>query len=427
MSDALDRPVEVLVLGAGSRGAGYADIIAELPELGRVVAIAEPDPTRRTRFADKHGLPADRVFDTWQAALAEPRLADLVIVATQDADHVEPTIAAADAGYHILLEKPIAPTEAETRRTVEAVKRAGVFFGVCHVLRYTPHTVALKRLLDEGVIGDIISVEHLEPVGWWHMAHSFVRGNWGNAERSSPMLLAKSCHDLDWLLHIVGKRCERVSSFGSLRHFTAANAPEGAADRCLACPAHVEAGCPYSATRIYLTALAVNPGGWPVSVITDDHTESGVLTALRDGPYGRCVYACDNDVVDHQIVALEFEGGVTASFTMVGFTGSRHRNTRIFGSHGEITTDSNVITIEDFRDGSVRTIDTGAGLDGTVVSGHGGGDGGLIVAMLSAVRQGRRELILSDSDSSLESHLMVFTAERARQHGTVEAVHSPLG
>ena len=419
---ALGRPVDVLVLGAGSRGAGYAAITADVPDLGRVVGVADPNPVRRQRFAEQHGLDPARVFASWQDALAVPKFADLAIVATQDADHVSPAIAAAEAGYHLLLEKPIAPTEAETRKVVAAVKATGVMFGVCHVLRYTPHTVQLKALLDDGAIGDVISVEHLEPVGWWHMAHSFVRGNWGNEERSSPMLLAKSCHDLDWLLHIVDRRCERVASFGSLTHFTRAHQPEGAADRCLECPVQIESVCPYSAKRIYLTALKQNPGGWPVNVITDDQTESGVLAALREGPYGECVYATDNDVVDHQVVAMEFEGGVTVSFTMTGFTGSRSRNTRIFGSHGEITTDSGVITIEDFRNGEVRRIDTTAGTEGTIRSGHGGGDEGLMLAMLRAVQQGRRDLILSDADSSLESHLMVFTAEKARHRGTVERV-----
>ncbi len=422
MSEPLGRPVDVLVVGVGERGGLYAAITAEHPELGRVVGVADPNPVRRQRFAERHHLDPARVFESWQEALAQPRFADLAIVATQDADHVEPAIAAAQAGHHLLLEKPIAPTEAETRRVVAAVKAAGVMFGVCHVLRYTPHTVALKELLASGAIGDIISIEHLEPVGYWHQAHSFVRGNWANEERSSPMLLAKSCHDLDWLLHIVDKPCVRVASFGSLKHFTAANQPEGAADRCLDCPPRVESACPYSAKRIYLTALESNPGGWPVSVLTDDRTEAGVLAALRNGPYGKCVYATDNDVVDHQVVALDFADGVTGSFTMTAFTGFRMRQTRIFGSHGEITTDSWVITVEDFVTGEKREIDTRALVDATTGAGHGGGDKALMVAMLQAVQQGRPELILSDADTSLMSHLMVFAAESARHGGTVEPV-----
>lgn len=411
-----------LVLGAGSRGTTYADHLADHPEQGAIVAIAEPDPYRRVAFAEKHRLPADRVYGSWQEALARPKLADAVMVTTQDADHVGPAVAAAAIGYHILLEKPIAPTEAETRQVVEAAQAAGVLFVVCHVLRYTTHTIALQRLIADGAIGEVLSIEHLEPVGWWHAAHSFVRGNWRNEGLASPMLLAKSCHDLDWLLSVAGRPCERISSFGSLAYFNRAHQPEGAADRCLECPAHIEQSCPYSARRIYLGAVERGVTDWPVSVITDDPTRDGVLAALADGPYGRCVYACDNDVVDHQVVSMEFEGGVTASFTMTAFSTMRGRNTRIFGSHGEITTDSQVITIDDFRTGERRVVDTAVGADDGAAGGHGGGDGALVTAFTAALRAGDPSLVPTTAAESLRSHLMVFAAERARRQGTVETV-----
>jgi predicted dehydrogenase len=419
------RPVprpSFLVLGAGSRGNIYAGHLADHPDEGQVVAVAEPDPTRRAAFAARHRLPADKVFETWHEALAQEKLADAVIVATQDADHVAPALAAIGLGYHVLLEKPIAPTEAETRAVIEAAEAANILLAVCHVLRYTPHTIALRRLLDDGAIGTLHSIDHLEPVGWWHQAHSFVRGNWRNEAESSPMLLAKSCHDLDWLLAIAGRPCERVSSFGSLSHFTRANQPPGAADRCLDCPPEIESACPYSAKRIYLTALERGAIEWPISVITDDPSSAGVMAALRDGPYGRCVYACDNDVVDHQVVSLEFMGGLTASFTMTAFTTMRGRNTRLFGSHGEITTDSRVITVDDFRTGERRVIDTEVEADSSADGGHGGGDTGLITAFAAALRAGDESLVLSGAEDSLNSHLMVFAAERARRHGTVEVL-----
>jgi predicted dehydrogenase len=295
-------------------------------------------------------------------------------------------------------------------------------FAVCHVLRYTPHTVALKRLLADGAIGEVLSIEHLEPVGWWHAAHSYVRGNWGNEGRSSSMLLAKSCHDLDWLLAVVGRPCDRITSFGSLSYFTRAHQPEGAADRCLECPLEVESVCPYSAKRIYLTALERGAIEWPLSVITDDPSRDGVMAALRDGPYGRCVYACDNDVVDHQVVSMEFAGGVTASFTMTAFTTMRGRNTRIFGSHGEITTDSQFITIDDFRTGEREVIDTAASADDGAAGGHGGGDEALVAAFTAALRAGDPSLVPTTAEESLRSHLMVFAAERSRRLRTVEAV-----
>ncbi len=411
-----------LVLGAGSRGTTYAGHLADHPEQGEVVAVAEPDPYRRADFAAKHRLPADRVYASWQEALAQPKLADAVIVATQDADHVGPAVAASALGYHIMLEKPIAPTEAEVRQVVEAARANGVLLAVCNVLRYTPHTVALQRLLADGAIGEVQSIEHLEPVGWWHAAHSFVRGNWRNEGLSSSMLLAKSCHDLDWLLGIAGRPCERITSFGSLSYFNRAHQPVGAADRCLDCPAQVETACPYSAKRIYFGALELGVTDWPVSVITNDPSREGVHAARRDGPYGRCVYACDNDVVDHQVVSMEFEGGITASFTMTAFTTMRGRNTRLLGSHGEITTDSQVITVDDFRTGERRVVDTAIGADDGAAGGHGGGDGALVTAFTAALRSGDPSLVPTTAEESLRSHLMVFAAERARLRGTVEAV-----
>ena len=328
-----------------------------------------------------------------------------------------PVEAAAALGYHLLLEKPIGPDEAGCRRIVAAAERHGVMLGVCHVLRYTAYTQALKAVLDAGTIGEIVSVEHLEPVGYWHQAHSFVRGHWRNETQSSPMLLAKSCHDLDWLRYVVGRPCERVSSFGSLKHFRREAQPAGASDRCVTCPSEVETRCPYSATRFYLGRLEAGDTGWPVNVITSNFTEAGVIKALEAGPYGRCVYASDNDVVDHQVVNFEFQGGVTASFTMTAFTRARGRETRIFGTRGELYGDSQHLSVFDFLTNETTAIDTDVASDGSIRSGHGGGDDGLMAAFVRAVAQGDPSLILSGPQETLESHLMVFAAERSRRDG----------
>ena len=407
-------PVTLLILGAGSRGSTYADYALNHPAAGEVVAVAEPDAVRRAAFAERHNLPPDRVFADWHSALSQPRLADVAVIATQDADHVAPVEAAAWKGYHLLLEKPMAPDEAGCRRIVAAAERYGVMLGVCHVLRYTAYTQALRAVLDAGTIGEIISVEHLEPVGYWHQAHSFVRGHWRNAQESSPMLLAKSCHDLDWLRYIVGRDCLNVSSFGSLKHFRREAQPTGAADRCLDCPPEIETACPYSATRYYLGQLEAGNTGWPLNVITAEISREGVLSALRDGPYGRCVYACDNDVVDHQVVNFEFTGGVTASFTMTAFTRARGRETRIFGTRGELYGDSQTIEIYDFLTGTTSSIDSAIASDGSILSGHGGGDDGLMKAFLAAVQHDDPSLILSGPQETLQSHLMVFAAEQSR-------------
>ncbi|AZI44812.1 gfo/Idh/MocA family oxidoreductase (plasmid) [Deinococcus psychrotolerans] len=419
MSGPATQPVTLLILGAGSRGRIYAEYTLGHSEEGIVVAVAEPDARRRADFAKLHNLPPERVFTDWREALKQPKLADVAVITTQDADHVAPVEAAAALGYHLLLEKPMAPDEEGCRRIIAAAEQHGVMLGVCHVLRYTAYTQALKAVLNAGTIGEIVSVEHLEPVGYWHQAHSFVRGHWRNTEQSSPMLLSKACHDLDWLRYVVGLPCQRVSSFGSLKHFRREEQPAGAADRCVDCPPEIENACPYSAKRYYLGQLEAGNTEWPLNVITSDITYEGVTAALRDGPYGRCVYACDNDVVDHQVVNFEFKGGVTASFTMTAFTRARGRETRIFGTKGELYGDSQKIEIYDFLTGETSVLDTDIASDGSILSGHGGGDDGLMAAFLTAIRRNDPGLILSGPQETLESHLMVFAAERARAGGMV--------
>ncbi|MEO3802914.1 Gfo/Idh/MocA family oxidoreductase [Nonomuraea sp. B1E8] len=398
--------ITLAIVGAGSRGASYADHAVETGR-ARVVAVADPLAGRRARFPDA------TPYAGWRELAALPRQADAVVIATQDREHVEPAVRFAELGYDILLEKPMAVSEDDCHAIVEAAERSGAVFAVCHVLRYTPYTKVLKELLDEGRIGEIVNIQHLEPVGWWHQAHSYVRGNWRRADESTFMLLAKSCHDLDWLVHLTGRQVTRVSSFGGLQHFRPENRPEGAADRCLDC--RVEPGCPYSARRIYLPLAGTDE--WPLSVLTDDVSEQGVLEALRTGPYGRCVYACDNDVVDHQVVNLEFEGGATASFTMTAFTPALHRQTRIFGTRGSIEGDGDRLTVTDFVTGRSETVDTSPTGDATARGGHGGGDQALVEAFLTAVATRDRAPILSSPGESLHSHLIAWAAERSRLRG----------
>jgi len=412
----MTRPVSLLVIGAGGRGTQYATFAQTCPDRARVVGVAEPRPFYRDRLVRTHGIPPSRVFTDWRQAADRPRFADAVLICTQDAMHADPAVAFAEKGYAILLEKPMAPNPADCRRITDAVLRAGILFAVCHVMRYTAYTRCLRQLLDQGVIGDLVSVQLLEPVGYWHQAHSFVRGAWRNSLETSPMLLAKSCHDLDWLRHIMGVPCRRVSSFGSLFHFRSENRPAGSADRCLDCA--VEPHCPYSALKIYLGRLARGHTGWPVNVVAPEPTEATVREALRTGPYGRCVYACDNDVVDHQVVALEFQGGRSAVFTMTAFTQARHRQVRLFGTRGEISGDGEQIQIFDFLTDSWRTVETQKA-DGSILGGHGGGDFGLMDAFIQAVARRDPSLILSGPEETLESHLIVFAAEKARHENRV--------
>ncbi|WP_433259645.1 Gfo/Idh/MocA family protein (plasmid) [Streptosporangium sp. CA-135522] len=412
----LERPLTVAVVGAGARGAGYAELAAQRPDRVEIVAVAEPRDQVRDRFAVRHALPSERVFADWREMAAHGRIADAVIVATLDAGHLEPTNVLAGQGYDILLEKPIAPTEAESTAIGELAARTGVTVAVCHVMRYTPYTQRVKELLPE--IGEIVSVEHLEPIGAYHFAHSFVRGNWRRTDEATFALLAKSCHDIDWLVYIVDRPVLRASSFGGLFHFRPDNRPDGAAERCLDCP--LQDSCAYSATALYRDGLRRRgTKQYFTRVMTaGELSEEAVTRALRQGPYGRCVYACDNDVADHQVVNLEFAGGATASFTMTAFTPLENRHTKIFGTAGQLTGDGRFIHIYDFKSEKTTTVDTS--LDGSsAAEGHAGGDENLIRSFVDALHQGRPELIRSGIEESVASHRVVFAAERARLTATV--------
>lgn len=409
------KQVSVVIVGGGARGAGYSQYIKEHPEQATLVGVVEPRDFHRNQIAADGQIPAENVLTDWRQLADRPRLADAAIISTPDALHVEPTVALAAKGYHILLEKPMAPTEPDCFRVHAAIKQAGVLLAVAHVLRYADYTVKLKSLLDAGLIGRLVDVQHLEPVGYWHQAHSFVRGNFGNSKTSSPMLLAKSCHDVDWLLHVMGSPCRRVSSFGSLTHFRRDCKPAHAGDatRCTACA--YEPQCPYSAIKIYLQRIKNGYRGWPVDMVSPEQTEESMRLALERGPYGRCVYECDNDVVDHQVVNMEFDGGLTAAFTMTAFCAGGGRKTRLFGTRGELFIDGgDQIEHYDFLTDQRTTIDARpAG------GAHGGGDHGLMEAFLTAVATGDASRILTGPDETLESHRMVFAAERSRNEGRV--------
>jgi len=425
------QPVTIAVVGAGNRGQQYARL-AQASGRGRVVA--EPIPARRERVAREYGLAPEAVFEDWAALARAGKLADVAVIATQDREHVEPAVAFAGLGYHLLLEKPVAPTEPEADRIAAAVERAGVYLAVCHVLRYTPFTRRVRAILDSGQLGEVVAVQHLEPVGWWHFAHSFVRGNWRREDRSTSMLLAKACHDVDWLQYVIDREPLRVSSFGSLFHFRPEQAPAGAGQRCVECA--VEPTCPYSAVRLYHSCLG-NPARerWPLGVVADPPTRQALEVALREGPYGRCVYRCDNDVVDHQVVNIEYEGGVTASLTVAAFTPMAHRKTRILGTRGYLDGDGATIKLCDFVTGEEQTIDVwaearrdatagGGSAGASAAHGHAGGDAGLVEAFLTAVAEGDPSMIKTGPVESLHSHRVVWAAERARREGIVVDLRS---
>lgn len=407
------KTMTAVVLGAGSRGCVYSRYAKAHPEELRIVAVAEPRADRRNMLADELGVPEECRFARWQDVLEREKMADCVLVCTMDDDHTAPAVRAMELGYDVLLEKPMSNTEAECRAIVDTANRTGRELVVCHVLRYTPFYMTLKRLIDEGKIGEVTAINQIENVGYWHQAHSFVRGNWRTVRTTSPMILQKSCHDMDIILWLMGKDCRRVQSFGSLRHFCAENAPEGAPERCLdGCP-HGET-CPYYAPKLYMNMAKT---GWPVDVITLDLSEEGRRKALEEGPYGRCVYRCDNDVVDRQVVNLEFEGGAVATFTMTGLSADFCRQIKIFGTHGQIEANmgtGQIVLHRFWEEKKIIPLDMGE-----ETSGHGGGDFGIVRDFLGILRHGG--VSRSGAEVSLQSHLICFAAERSRsEHIVVE-------
>ena len=383
-----------------------------------MVAIADPRSDRLQAAGAQHAVPPDRLYPTWEDLLKRETALDAIIIATPDALHLLPALAAIRHGVSILLEKPICPTEPEVRRLLAAARRRGADITVAHVLRYTPFFARIKELLDRGVIGQLQAVHHTEQIGYWHFAHSYVRGNWRRAEDSSPMILSKACHDFDILQWLIGSPCVELNSYGSLGHFTLKNAPEGSTERCdQGCK--VERSCPYSAQRIYLDKLPP-ADRWPHNVVTLDTSPEGLTTALHEGDYGRCVYRCDNNVADHQVVSLRFANGVDASLTVSGFTRENTRTIHLMGSHGEIVGNftGNEITVADFRIDDVRTSQLSIHADSL----HGGGDEGIMADFIGRVQDRLRRGDISTPPTSLEqsvdSHFMAFAAESSRLRGT---------
>lgn len=399
------------IAGAGGRGRMFAEWLRDHLGEGAVVAVADPRPSAREAVAQMHGIPAEGCFESWQEMLALGRIADVLINTTMDQEHVRSACAAMRAGYHMLLEKPLATT-LDAATEIDRVRReTGRIVSVCHSLRYHAAYERVLEILDSGAIGEIVSLDQLEAVEHIHQSHSFVRGNWGNSGRSTFMLLAKSCHDLDIIAALIGRPCVRVSSFGALTHFREEHAPPGAPEYCVdGCPAADT--CPYHALKIYGAE-----GGWRSHAGFDGLTREQTVLRLRESPYGRCVFRADNDVVDHQVVAMEFEGQVTATFTMTAFTPTGGRFVRIHGTRGylEAKIDERTIDVWEFWRGNRHSRYEVPEEAGT----HGGADGRLIANFISAVTAGDASRVRTDTAESLRTHTIAFAAEQARREGRV--------
>ncbi|MFX1517851.1 MAG: Gfo/Idh/MocA family oxidoreductase [Promethearchaeota archaeon] len=445
--------ISAIMIGAGNRGKDvYGTYALNHPQDLKFVAVAEPHPVRRELFAKVHGIPSSHQYKTWEDLL-QSKIAEAAFICTQDQMHIAPAVKALDLGYNVLLEKPMATKIDECILLTKKAEEMKKQLRIAHVLRYTPFFKKIFKIIQSGQIGNVITIDHRENVSYWHMAHSFVRGNWAKEESSSPMILAKSCHDLDILYWLVGSSPRFISSFGTLKHFKPEEAPSGATSRCLDGCFAIDS-CQYYAPRIYIDIIPLLrmaqiggsgrvrfianlalkhpqlfsklknfPGfrqvdkyqGWPVSTITEDLTTEGKWKALKTGPYGRCVYFADNDVVDHQVTIIEFDNGVTATFTMHGFSHFEGRTIRIDGTKGTLigeflASGEKLILYDHFHETEKVIIDQKMNLDAEI--GHGGGDIGLIRSFIKSLRDSEEPL--TTAKSALESHVMAFAAEEAR-------------
>ena len=422
-----NKQLKVIVIGAGGRGQTYTDIMHKVPEMFKVVGVAEPIDDRREYIKEKHEIEDKNCFTTWEDILAVPKFADVAIISTMDRMHTEPALKALELGYDLLLEKPVAPTPEECALINKKAKEYGRKAMVCHVLRYTPFFRALKKFLDDGLVGDIINIEHIEGVGNEHQSHSFVRGNWGNSERSSFMLLQKCCHDIDILQWLLDKKCEKIQSFGSTMHFRRENAPEGSPERCIdGCP--VSEKCYYNAMKLYYDAKGNHwfRGAATLKPAGKD-TDCEVLKALRETQYGKCVYKCDNDVVDHQTVNMQFEGGTLISMTMSAF--AKGRRMRIMGTKGDLVADMRRPANEAFRFCDFETqkydfLDVDySNIGDSILGGHGGGDDGIILDLYKYLTGQIEADKVSEIEVSAKNHMIVFAAEESRLKSTVVDVN----
>lgn len=408
------QKVKVAAIGAGNRMGIYA-VYAELhPQEMEIVAVVEPNEVRREHFARRYRIADTACFADWKEFMAQEKCADAVFICTPDQEHYEPTLQALGKGYHVLLEKPIAQTWQQCMEIVNCARRNKRVVGVCHVLRYHPYFMKFREIVASGELGELISVNHIEAVGIERMTHAFVRGLWRKESETNPMILSKACHDLDLLVWLTGKKCMAVSSYGTLKWFKEENAPAGSASRCIE-DCRVEHDCPYSAVDLYLRRKR-----WlrHFDLPEGKEAEEVILKELRTGPYGRCVYRCDNDVVDHQVVIMQMEDGVTISFSMDAFTKNSERKTHLMFSRGEVFGDERRLTVRHFRsDLPDETFDFSA------VAGecnyHGGADLNIVADFVKAVRQENADSLLTNIESSLESHRIAFEIEKKRLQNNI--------
>ena len=408
-------PLRAVIIGAGNRSIEYASYAGEHPDELKIVGIAEPDDIRRRKASEMFEIPRERCFQSAEKLAQFPVFADAAINGTMDPYHVPTTLPLLEAGYDVLLEKPMAPNEKEMSKLLETVNKTGRKVVICHVLRYAPFYAEIYKNVVRGEIGEIIAIHTSENVSYHHMAAGFIRGKW-NKREVNPMLLAKCCHDMDlfaWFKSSIAPI--RVSSFGSLMYFRPEKAPSGSGTRCLV-DCRIEESCPYSAKKNYIEQDLWRSYAWEcLEHILNPTIEQKLESLRKDNPFGRCVWRCDNDVVDHQSVIVEFEDGAVATHDMIGGVARPCRKIHICGTKGEIqgTMEDGwfVIHKPDARAGHEYS-ETKSEINISEDM-HGGGDMRLVQDFIRVVRDQRPSVSTTDIMDSVRGHQIAYAADYA--------------
>jgi predicted dehydrogenase len=403
--------LSIAILGCGSRGRTYAKIAASFGERYRLAAAADPVAVRREAVAALAPEAAVQMFDSADSLFAAGKLADVLIIATQDSQHFEHAMAALEAGYDVLLEKPAAESLERCEAIDRRARQLGRRVALCFVLRYTPFYSTVKAVIESGRLGRVISMRTHEGVEPFHQAHSFVRGHWRSSRGSTPMIVAKCSHDADLLCWLGDSPAQSLSSYGNRTWFREENAPAGAPARCTdGCPVANE--CLYDSHR-YLT----DKRRWLGMVMdhADEADDETILSFLRTSPWGRCAYRCDNDVVDHQVLACVLENGITATHTMTAF--DYGRAIEIYGTRASLKgglpyheAGSPELWLRHHDDGRIESVEIVKNAD-EGYAGHGGGDYG-IVDSLDRLFKGPKAL--PSGLDGLAGHRLAFQAEASR-------------
>jgi len=408
--------IKVCLIGAGQRGTHLARQLNHFSGKAKLVAVAEPRESARLSIAREFSLAGDVCFTGWKEMLESKIHCDAAIIATLDNQHTAPVLACLDNGWDIMLEKPVADRFEDIKMIEHVREKSGKIISVCQTLRYKKNFKKVKELVDDGAIGEVVTMEYLEAIGNIRFSHNYVRGKWGREEDNTFLLLHKSSHDLDFISWIIDKPCLKVSSYGGLKYFNPDNAPAGSASRC-GNECQVEQSCIYSALKLYVNT---DRTAWPANTVSKDHSLKSHLDVINKGPLGKCVWKSGNNVVDHQVVSMEFEGNVTVTFTMSGFTSFIGRRIRIHGTAGDLFFDeaNQLIRLTKYGSGEGKEFlfdpDPYTHPEDQEIVGN----------WIEAILKNDISAIAVDIKEVIKTHSIVFAAEKSRLENKM--IHAPF-